>query len=67
VPFTNNLAERDFRLCKSQQKVSGCFRSWGGVVCFAVLRSFISTIRKRSQPLFPALKSLFTKSTNIAG
>jgi len=42
VPYTNNLAERDFRLCKSQQKVSGCFCSWAGVVCFAVLRSFIS-------------------------
>ena len=67
VPYSNNLAERDFRLCKTQQKVSGCFRSWAGVVCFAVLRSFISTTRKRDQPMLPAIQSLFAKSTNIAG
>ena len=67
VPFTNNLAERDFRLCKTQQKVSGCFRSWGGLVCFATLRSFISTARKRNQPLLPAVKMLFAKPVHIAG
>ena len=35
VVFTNNLAERDLRHCKTRQKVSGCFRSWRGLECYA--------------------------------
>ena len=62
APFTNNLAERDLRHCKTKQKVSGCFRSWNGVVCYAHIRSFISTTLKRKQNLFAAVKGLFVGS-----
>ncbi|MDR1194753.1 MAG: transposase [Peptococcaceae bacterium] len=47
APFTNNLAERDLRPSKTRQKVSGCFRSWEGLVTYAKTRSFIATAKKR--------------------
>jgi len=63
VPFTNNLAERDLRHCKTRQKVSGCFRSWRGLECYVRIRSFLSTAIKRKQQLLPAVKTLFYQST----
>ena len=59
APFTNNLAERDLRHCKTRQKVSGCFRSWQGVLEYCRIRSFLSTVKKRGQNLLDALTGLF--------
>jgi len=62
APFTNNLAERDLRPCKTKQKISGCFRSWNGLLCFAQIRSLISTAKKRSQNLLDTFSHLFSDS-----
>ncbi len=61
APFTNNEAERDLRHCKTRQKVSGCFRSWQGVIDYCKIHSLLSTAKKRGQNLLDRLTSLFSQ------
>jgi transposase len=55
VPFTNNQAERDARMMKLRQKISGGFRSLQGAMDFALIRSFFSTARKQGWNIIDAL------------
>jgi transposase len=55
VPFTNNQAERDGRMMKLRQKISGGFRSLQGAMDFALIRSFVSTARKQGWNIIDAL------------
>lgn len=56
TPFTNNLAERDLRMMKCRQKISGGFRTFEGSVRFARIRGFISTARKQKWDVMDAIR-----------
>lgn len=58
VPFSNNLAERDLRMIKLRQKVSGGFRTLSGAEIFCIIRGFLSTTHKQRRNILEAILQL---------
>lgn len=59
VPFTNNLGERDIRMTKVHQKISGCFQSELGAKIFCRIRGYLSSCRKQGVNSSDAMALLF--------
>ena len=59
VPFTNNLSERDLRMPKAKQKISGGFRTKQGANAFARIRGFVSTVKKRNKNVMDGMIAIF--------
>jgi transposase len=59
LPFSNNLAERDLRMVKVQQKIAGTFRSDAGATSFCRIRSYLSTMHQQGHAMLVALAAVF--------
>jgi transposase len=58
IPADNNGSERDIRMIKLRQKVSGCLRTLTGAKQFCAIRSYLSTAAKHGKHFFDALVML---------
>ena len=59
VPFTNNQAERDLRMMKVQQKISGTLCSADRAAAFCQISGYVATIRKNGLRVIDTLQSVF--------
>jgi len=65
IPFDNNQGERDIRMAKLKQKISGCFRGETGGKIFSRIRGYVSTLRKNDLKILDGIQSAFDQSPKL--
>ena len=65
IPFDNKQAERDLRIIKFKQKVSGCFRAQTHTSYFVCIRGYITTIKKNKKNVLENIQNAFLKNSFI--
>jgi len=65
IPFDNNQGERDIRMAKLKQKISGCFRGETGGKIFSRIRGYVSTLRKNDRKILDGIQSAFNQSPQL--
>jgi transposase len=65
IPFDNNQGERDIRMAKLKQKISGCFRGETGGEIFSRIRGYVSTLRKNDRKILDGIQSAFSQSPQL--
>lgn len=58
VHYSNNMSEKDLRICKGRQKMSGGFRTASGREMYCKIMSFIETVKRRGLNIFRSIIGL---------
>ena len=58
IPFSNNMSERDLRICKNRQKMAGGFRTADGRQMYCAIMSFVQTVKRRGLNILHSISSL---------
>ena len=65
VHYSNNISEKDLRICKNRQKMAGGFRTTSGREMYCHIMSFIETVKRRKINIFQSIKELMANQPVI--
>ena len=60
VPYSNNMSEKDLRICKNRQKMAGGFRTGNGRQMYCNIMSFVETVKRRGLNILHSIESLMS-------
>ena len=58
VHYSNNMSEKDLRICKNRDKMAGGFRNAAGREMYCRIMSFIETVKRRGLNIYRSIMAL---------